>query len=165
MGQEDGAQGATLVEGSRVARKRERVGPIPDGHAGVPTRAEAPGTPMLLEILPHERSFLGARFTGLTPRERDVLFELCSGGTNERIADRLCVALPTLRTHVMRINQKLGTTSKADIVGLVARFLVDGYRRGAVRPIPPEDGVAIRAHNVEIPAGSSFPMMRGPGGS
>ena len=84
-------------------------------------------------LTPGERQFLQSALTGLTPREREVVYEICSGGTNDAIADRLCVALPTLRTHLMRLNQKLGTTSKGDVVRFVACRLLWGYRNAQIQ--------------------------------
>ncbi len=95
-------------------------------------RPADPDQPPKLELRESEREFLEFTFRRLTRRERQVIFELCSGGTNEGVADRLGVALPTLRTHMMRLNQKLGTTSKSDVVRLVASELLDGYREGRI---------------------------------
>lgn len=90
-----------------------------------------------------ERQHLLAELTALTPREREVACAVCAGGANEVVADRLCIALPTLRTHLMRINQKLGTTRKSDLVGLVSSRLLDGYRRGKI----PRQSVIEPKHN------------------
>ncbi len=81
-----------------------------------------------LRLTDAERRVLEGCFEDLTRREREVIFALCFGGTNEGMADRLCIALPTLRTHLMRLNQKLGTASKGDVVRLVAAHLLDAYR-------------------------------------
>lgn len=81
-----------------------------------------------------EHAFLEARFRELTRREREVIFALCTGGTNEGMAERLCIALPTLRTHLMRLNQKLGTSSKGDVVRLVAMHLLEAYRMRRIAP-------------------------------
>jgi len=80
-----------------------------------------------------ERKHLILRLGKLTPREREVAYAVFLGGDNEAIASRLCIALPTLRTHLMRINQKLGTSSKSDVVQHVAMTLLDGYRSGAIK--------------------------------
>lgn len=79
-----------------------------------------------------ERKHLAIRLDRLTPREREVAHAVFLGGDNETLASRLCIAMPTLRTHLMRINQKLGTTSKSDIVQFVALALLDGYRNGTI---------------------------------
>lgn len=80
-----------------------------------------------------ERQHLAGKLDRLTPREREVAYAVFLGGDNEALASRLCIAMPTLRTHLMRINQKLGTSSKSDIVQFVALSLLDGYRTGAIR--------------------------------
>ncbi|MCA9310339.1 MAG: helix-turn-helix transcriptional regulator [Phycisphaerales bacterium] len=85
-----------------------------------------------LELTDAEKTFLSRALTDLTAREREVLFEICGGGTNEILADRLCIALPTLRTHLMRLNQKLGSTSKGDVVRFVSSRLLEGYRGGGI---------------------------------
>ncbi|MDX2115440.1 MAG: helix-turn-helix transcriptional regulator [Planctomycetota bacterium] len=93
--------------------------------AGEPT-ADVPS----LRLMPVEVAFLDRALAGLTSREREVLLTICSGGTNEAMAERLCIALPTLRTHLMRLNQKLGTSGKSDVVRFVAATLLEGYRSG-----------------------------------
>jgi DNA-binding CsgD family transcriptional regulator len=85
-----------------------------------------------VQLTGSERRYVETKLRALTVRERDVLFAICQGGTNEAIADRLCVALPTVRTHLMRLNQKLGTTSKGDVVRFVLSHLLTGYREGVV---------------------------------
>jgi len=95
-----------------------------------------------LKLTAAERAFLEEHcsYLGLTIREREVLYTICSGGTNEGMADRLCIALPTLRTHLMRLNQKLGTTDKVDVIRFVACRLLEGYRSGRIAPDHKEPG-------------------------
>lgn len=100
--------------------------------------AQHPGS-CALALTDAEEAILDRRLDALTAREREVVRALCAGGPNETLADRLCVALPTLRTHLMRINQKLGSESKDDIVRLVAACLLEAYRRGE---LPPQNGRA-----------------------
>lgn len=88
-----------------------------------------------LELTPAERHYLQRSLSVLTAREREVVFAICTGGTNELLADRLCIALPTVRTHLMRLNQKLGTMSKGDVVRFVTSKLLDGYRRREIATI------------------------------
>ncbi len=86
-----------------------------------------------LALTPAEQRFLVEDLAELTDRERQVVFALCEGGQNQAVADRLFIALPTLRTHMMRINQKLGARSKGDVVRYIASRLLDRYRSG--RPV------------------------------
>jgi DNA-binding CsgD family transcriptional regulator len=85
-----------------------------------------------LRLTPDERRTLSEELDALTDREREVALAICDGGSNEVVAERLYIALPTLRTHLMRINQKLGTRSKGDVVRLMVGRLLDGYRSGRV---------------------------------
>lgn len=85
-----------------------------------------------LRLTPDERRTLSDELDALTEREREVALAICDGGSNEAVADRLYIALPTLRTHLMRINQKLGTRSKGDVVRLMVGRLLDGYRSGRI---------------------------------
>lgn len=82
----------------------------------------------------------------LTDREREVALAICDGGSNEAIAERMYIALPTLRTHLMRINQKLGTKGKGDVVRLMVGRLLDSYRVGRIAPPRPQpvNGLATR---------------------
>ncbi len=48
----------------------------------------------------------------LTPRERDVLACLVDGRSNAQIADRLSISVPTAKTHVSRVLDKMGCTSR-----------------------------------------------------
>lgn len=83
-----------------------------------------------LSLTDEERRLLSDELSHLTARERQVVFAICEGGSNEVIAERLFVALPTLRTHLMRIHQKLGVRSKADVVRVMTGRLLGAYRSG-----------------------------------
>jgi len=50
---------------------------------------------------------------GLTPREVEVLHLLAGGLTNHQIAERLVVSLPTVKTHVASIFNKLRVNSRS----------------------------------------------------
>ncbi|HWA72009.1 MAG TPA: response regulator transcription factor [Polyangiaceae bacterium] len=52
----------------------------------------------------------------LTEREQQVLEELCSGASYREAAARLGVTEGTVHTHVKRVYEKLGATSKAEAV-------------------------------------------------
>lgn len=88
-----------------------------------------------LEISAIERRWIRQRTPRLTQREHEVLIALIEGGSNEQIALDLGIALPTLRTHLARISQKLGATGRADLLRCGAGLLLDGYRRGALAPL------------------------------
>ena len=88
-----------------------------------------------LALQDQELRVLSVELSSLSPREQEVLLAVCRGGTNEELASELCIALPTLRTHLCRLNEKLGTSSKSDLVRYVAVRVLRGYRTGALIPV------------------------------
>ncbi|HWQ74027.1 MAG TPA: LuxR C-terminal-related transcriptional regulator [Syntrophomonas sp.] len=59
-----------------------------------------------LEVLPEP----------LTKREKEILELLCSGASNQNIADRLYISLPTVKNHVHNIYGKLGINNRAQAI-------------------------------------------------
>jgi DNA-binding NarL/FixJ family response regulator len=55
-------------------------------------------------------------FAALSPRERDVAALLAGGASNAEIAERLVIALGTVKDHVHAILQKTGLRSRAAVV-------------------------------------------------
>ncbi|WP_237464846.1 response regulator transcription factor [Leucobacter luti] len=58
-------------------------------------------------------------FEFLTGREHDVLAALAAGESNSRIAARLGIAIPTVKTHVSSILAKLGAESRTHAAALL----------------------------------------------
>ncbi|WEV68821.1 response regulator transcription factor [Bifidobacterium sp. ESL0775] len=52
----------------------------------------------------------------LTDREREVLIEIAHGLSNQEIADKLCISLPTVKTHVAHILQKTYSRDRVQAV-------------------------------------------------
>jgi DNA-binding NarL/FixJ family response regulator len=57
----------------------------------------------------------------LTPREREVAMELAAGRTNAQIAYRLHLSERTVEKHVSNLLSKLGLSTRAEVVRLMAR--------------------------------------------
>jgi DNA-binding NarL/FixJ family response regulator len=57
----------------------------------------------------------------LTVRENEVLYSLVDGLSYKRVADKYCVSISTIRTHICNIYQKLHVNSKAEAVARVLR--------------------------------------------
>ncbi len=98
------------------------------GSVGTSSKLTASGLAAGMRLREEERALVDAVLPEITNREREVLFQIVAGGTNEQVAERMGVKLPTLRTHLMRLNQKLGSTSKSDLVRLVTQVVVLEYR-------------------------------------
>ena len=59
---------------------------------------------------------------GLTRAEARVLSVLLLGASNREIAQRLCVSIDTVKTHVQRIFRKLGVASRAQALATIRDF-------------------------------------------
>ena len=57
----------------------------------------------------------------LTAREKEVLTLMAEGLSGPQIADRLIVALPTVKTHQARLYEKLGVSERAAAVAEAMR--------------------------------------------
>ncbi len=71
----------------------------------------------------------GSRNDLLTPREREVLREICAGAANKEIGRTLAISPRTVEIHRARIMAKIGARNAADLVRIV---LSGGY--AAARP-------------------------------
>jgi two-component system response regulator NreC len=58
----------------------------------------------------------GRRATQLTTREREVMARVAEGYTNSQIAEQLRLGVKSVETHRSRVMEKLGLTSRADLV-------------------------------------------------
>lgn len=54
----------------------------------------------------------------LTPRESEILNLLLCGYKNREISERLCISENTLKTHAKRIYEKLGVSSKRELLSI-----------------------------------------------
>lgn len=65
-------------------------------------------------------------FAGLTARELQVLRELSSEATNHEIADRLYISENTVRNHMHNILDKLGVSSRREVINLIRQHGLGG---------------------------------------
>ncbi len=94
----------------------ELAGAIRQTHAGVPTLA-----PEVAEVLMQALTAPVPPGTLLTERELEVLALIAEGLTNAEIAERLVLALSTVKTHVSSIITKLGASGRAEVVAIALR--------------------------------------------
>ncbi|MGH2600921.1 MAG: LuxR C-terminal-related transcriptional regulator, partial [Dehalococcoidia bacterium] len=64
---------------------------------------------------------LAAGALPLTPRRREVLNLIAQGLTNQEIAQRLGISPNTVGSHVQRIKDHLGVTTRAELIGIALR--------------------------------------------
>src|SRR5580704_12127380 len=57
----------------------------------------------------------------LTVRENEILYSLVDGLSYKKIADKYCVSISTIRTHICNIYNKLHVNSKTEAVAKVLR--------------------------------------------
>lgn len=68
-----------------------------------------------------EHASVARRLSGLTPREREVLYRLVQGELNKQIAAALGVSEKTIKVHRARVLQKMAVRSIAGLVRMTAR--------------------------------------------
>lgn len=62
---------------------------------------------------------------GLTPRETDVVSELCAGCSVEEAAGRIDITMSTVRTHLRSIYQKCNVQTRAQLAALVLNQVLE----------------------------------------
>ncbi|MCI1831435.1 MAG: response regulator transcription factor [Bifidobacterium sp.] len=65
---------------------------------------------------PSEQRYTDPELEELTDREREVLIEIAHGLSNQEIADRLFISLPTVKTHVAHILAKINARDRVQAV-------------------------------------------------
>ncbi|MFJ3379098.1 response regulator [Curtobacterium sp. NPDC090217] len=79
------------------------------------------GTPPTRTDVSTPPASLRERFPELTPREADVLERIADGRTNPEIAAELFLTVPTVKSYVNQLFQKLGVRTRAEAVALALR--------------------------------------------
>ena len=102
-------------------------GAVPGDGAGAPVRSESTS-----RVVPGPDDDLGL-VDPLTPREREILVLMATGASNQEIAARLFVSLPTVKTHVGRVLAKTGSRDRVHAV-------LFAFRHGLVDPAHVLDG-------------------------
>lgn len=75
------------------------------------------GAPMSMNIARKVvQSFRQQSESDLSPREKEVLKELCNGSSYKKVAESLFISQDTVRTHIRNIYRKLEVNSKAEAV-------------------------------------------------
>lgn len=56
----------------------------------------------------------------LSKREIEVVELLCQNNTNQQIADKLCIELSTLKTHINHIYKKMGVKNRNQLAAIIS---------------------------------------------
>ncbi len=71
---------------------------------------------------------------GLTPREHEVMMLLSEGKNANQVAELLVVSVPTARTHIHRIYEKLGIHSQTELMAILDGIRQPGIPATGTRP-------------------------------
>jgi DNA-binding CsgD family transcriptional regulator len=55
----------------------------------------------------------------ISPREKEIMREICTGLSNQQIADKLFISLQTVKDHTSRIYYKTNCTGRAQLIAMV----------------------------------------------
>lgn len=72
--------------------------------------------PTSADTAPSRPAYTDPELDELTDREREVLIEIAHGLSNQEIADRLFISLPTVKTHVAHILSKINARDRVQAV-------------------------------------------------
>jgi DNA-binding CsgD family transcriptional regulator len=76
------------------------------------------------ERRPPRRTDVLRAYFGLSRAEADVALAIVDGGRPDAVADRLCLSVATVRTHLRRLFAKTGTARQADLVRALLAILM-----------------------------------------
>lgn len=90
-------------------------------YAKIPDKRFAPGFRMEpLDVV--QRCGLLSEQCELSPREREILVLLAQGRSGPYIQEELCIARSTVKTHVRHIYDKVGVTSRQELLDALQRM-------------------------------------------
>jgi len=77
---------------------------------------------------------------GISPREREIVRQVCQGRTNREIEETLFISLDTVKRHLTHIFRKCGIRNRAELVALLYGPGTGPEASGADRKTSPGDG-------------------------
>lgn len=103
-------QGNAIIAPSATKRLIERM------MEGGLTDQDSLTIPTSADTAPSRPAYTDPELDELTDREREVLIEIAYGLSNQEIADRLFISLPTVKTHVAHILSKINARDRVQAV-------------------------------------------------
>ncbi|WP_408606639.1 response regulator [Bifidobacterium vansinderenii] len=109
-------QGNAIIAPSATKRLIEKMSQSGDATANNPARQVSPAPQATSQATPQATAYTDPELDLLTEREREVLIEIAHGLSNQEIADKLFVSLPTVKTHVAHILAKINARDRVQAV-------------------------------------------------
>ncbi|WP_126029380.1 response regulator [Bifidobacterium callimiconis] len=103
-------QGNAIIAPSATKRLIEKMSQSGDA-AAIASAQTVPASPTQPSV-----AYTDPELDLLTEREREVLIEIAHGLSNQEIADKLFVSLPTVKTHVAHILAKINARDRVQAV-------------------------------------------------
>ena len=104
-------QGNAIIAPSATKRLIEKM--MDGSFASAATTQPASVTSTSVSMAP---AYTDPELDELTDREREVLIEIAHGLSNQEIADKLFISLPTVKTHVAHILSKINARDRVQAV-------------------------------------------------
>ncbi len=80
----------------------------------------------LKRMVPENKSIVSlddfCRKFEVSPREKEIILEICNGLSNQQIADKLFISLQTVKDHTHRIYGKVDVNSRSQLIKLVGEI-------------------------------------------
>lgn len=110
-------QGNAIIAPTATRRLIQSMLHAGQGHATLDAlTANGPLMAQTAQDDPHTASYTDPELDDLTAREREVLIEIAHGLSNQEIADKLFISLPTVKTHVAHILSKINARDRVQAV-------------------------------------------------
>jgi PAS domain S-box-containing protein len=122
-----------VIDAMRAGAVDYILAPMPKGAVTRAVQKACEALPSRLEAIGNDRHELSQRLANLPQREREVLVDLISGGTNKTIARRLNLSPRTVEVHRAHLMERLNVRTLTELLQLAHKA---GMSADAVKRMP-----------------------------